>query len=200
MPAMGEGRVGRLAMDDQLTTFVERQPGFYQERTSMPLEEMFKREIDPKTHAPTVVRELFDYWQARRTGALPAMDCFDPRSVFTPERFRWVAWIKLGLFDPLNSTLCKHPANVFGDWSGKTLRQYPIPFHARSCALEYLTCKMVQRPFYHEIRQTCGTVSRSYTRLLLPVADGKRGVTRLYYAIRHIDMSIADEASAAGAA
>ena len=109
-------------MGDQFTTFVERHPGFYQERTSLPLDEMMKREIDPSTNAPTVIRELFNYWQDRRIGALPTTASFDPQGVFTPDKFRWVSWIKLANFDPLNSILCKHPADVFGDWSGRALR------------------------------------------------------------------------------
>ena len=182
----GVERVG-----DQFTTFVERHPGFYQERTALPLDEMMKREIDPSANAPTVVRELFDYWQERRIGALPTTASFHPQGVFTPDKFRWVSWIKLGNFDPLDSILCKHPANVFGDWSGKALREYHNRYHAQSCALEYLTCKTIQKPLYHEIRHSSGNVSRTYTRLLLPVTDGKRGVTRLYYAVRHVDLMVA---------
>ena len=178
-------------MGDQFTTFVERHPGFYQERTSLPLDEMMKREIDPSTNTPTVVRELFDYWQERRIGALPMIASFNPQGVFAPDKFRWVSWIKLANFDPLNFILCKHPAEAFGDWSGKALREYHDPYHAQSCALEYLTCRMTRQPFYHEIRHSSGNVSRTYTRLLLPVADGKRGVTRLYYAVRYVDLTIA---------
>jgi len=174
-------------MGSQLTTFVEQHQGFYQERITIPLDAMVKREVDPVTGAPTVVRELFDYWQSRRNDAAATMASFDPRGLFTPEEFRWVAWIDVANSDPLYALLCKHPARFFGDWSGKRLLQYHNYFHARSCALEYLTCKMVRRPFYHEVRQPIGDVSRAYPRLLLPVTDRAGNVTRLYYAIRHID-------------
>lgn len=177
-------------MSGPINTFVEQHTNFRQERITLPLEEMMKREVDPVTGAPSVVLELFDYWKERCTDALPSMASFHPGDAFTPERFRWLAWINLRHTDPLSAILCKHPANVFGDWSGKTLREYHCPHHARSCAFEYLTCKMVRRPFYHEIRQTIGKVSRTYTRILLPVADSKRPVTRLYYAVRHIHMSV----------
>ena len=58
-------------MHDTATTFVERQPGFYQERSTLSLDEMMKREVDPVTGAPTVVRDLFDYWQERHAGGKP---------------------------------------------------------------------------------------------------------------------------------
>jgi len=177
-------------MSSEFNTYVEAHADFRQERITLPLDEIAKREVDAVTKAPSVVLELFEYWKERCTNALPSMADFQPGDVFTPEKFRWIAWVNLRQADPLSAILCKHPANVFGDWSGKTLRDYHNPYHARSCAFEYLTCKMVRRPFYHEIRQTIGKVSRTYTRLLLPVADAKRPVTRLYYAVRHVDMSV----------
>jgi len=181
---------GKSTMSSQFTTFVERHPGFYQKRISLPLNEMMAREIDRATGRPTVIRELFDYWQEQRDDTLPTMASFDPEGVFTPDRFRWVAWIDVANSDPLNAILFKHPANIFGDWSGKALCEYHSLNHAQSCALEYLTCKIVRRPFYHEIRQTIGNVSRTYSRLLLPVIDRKGQVRRLYYAARHIASEI----------
>lgn len=180
-------------MTSQATTFIERHPNFFQERIRMPLDELASREADPETGAPTVVQNLFDYWQERRTGTVPTLDSFEPQGVFSPDDLKWVSWIDVDSSDPLNFVLQDHPGTVFGDWSGKALREYHIPHHARSCALEYLTCKTVQRPLYHEIRQTVGDVSRNYVRLLLPVVDRSRQITRLYYATRYIDSSVAVE-------
>lgn len=177
-------------MHDTATTFVERQPGFYQERSTLSLDEMMKREVDPVTGAPTVVRDLFDYWQERHAGGPPPAAGFDPQAAFTPEASRWVSWIDADNRDSLNFLLCSHPGYVFGDWSGKRLRDYHNSYHARSCGLEYMTCLMVQKPFYHEIRQTIGAVSRAYVRLLLPVADRNRAVKRLFYAIRHTEAPV----------
>lgn len=180
-------------MMSQATTFSETHPGFFQERIRLPLDELMSRETDPKTGAPTVVRNLFDYWQEQRTGPVPAAVSFDPQGVFASDDMRWVSWIDVRQSDPLNFILRNHPGTVFGDWSGKALREYHNPFHARSCALEYLTCKTVQQPMYHEIRQTVGDISRTYVRLLLPVADRNRQATRLYYATRYISASVAVE-------
>ncbi len=174
-------------MSNQTTTFVEQHPGFSQERTRLALDEIAKRETEPETGARTIVQNLFDYWQESCVGAPPAMVSFEPQRVFTPDEMRWISWINVDNLDPLNFILCNHPGRVFGDWSGKALGEYHNPFHARSCALEYLTCKTVQRPLYHEIKQTIGNVSRNYARLLLPVTGRNRQVTRLYYATRYID-------------
>ncbi len=177
-------------MTSQATTFIERQPGFFQERIRMPLDEIAVRETDPDTGAPTVVRNLFAYWQERRVNTVPTTSSFEPQSIFSPDEMRWVSWIDVNCFDPMNFVLRNHPGSVFGDWSGKVLGEYHNLFHARSCALEYLTCKTVLRPMYHEIRQSIGDVSRDYVRLLLPVVDRNRQATRLYYATRYIDSSI----------
>lgn len=174
-------------MINQASVFTEQHSGFFQERIRLPLDEVVKREREPETEAPTVVGKLFDYWQERRVGAPPAIGSFEPQQVFGPEDMRSVSWINVDNSDPMNFILCNHPGRVFGDWSGKSLGEYHNPFHARSCALEYLTCKTVQRPLYHEIKQTIGNVSRTYARLLLPVTDHRRQVTRLYYATRYID-------------
>jgi hypothetical protein len=79
-----------------------------------------------------------------------------------------------------------HAAFVHGDMSDKPLREYPYEAHARSLALEYLTCKMIQKPSYYEISQKVGTTLRHYTRLLLPVCGPRAPMTRLYYATRYI--------------
>lgn len=174
-------------MSNQATTFTEEHPGFFQKRTRLPLDEVAKREADPDTGAPTAIQDLFDYWQERCVGGPPALESFDPQRVFASDDIGWVSWINVDNSDPLNFVLYNHPGRVFGDWSGKALGEYHNVYHARSCAFEYLTCKTVRRPLYHEIKQTIGDVSRNYARLLLPVTGRNRQVTRLYYATHYID-------------
>lgn len=157
------------------------------ERAQLPLEEMFQREVDPETGAPTPIRSLFEYWQDRHSKTLPEAGAFNPKSAFTPVEFRWICWVDVRPSDPLDYVLRCHPGEVFGDWSNKRLREYHDKYHGRRCAMEYLTCKMVKKPFYHEIRQTIGAVRRHYTRLLLPVVDRSREVVRLHYGINLID-------------
>jgi hypothetical protein len=154
---------------------------YSQERNQMSLDEMVKREVDPKTGRPTNLRALFDYWKERRNAA-----AFDPKGAFTPEAFRWIASVDVRASDPLSFVFRNHPGYLLGDWSGKTLRQYPNSIHARSLALEYLTCKMVQQASYYEITQTIGSLRRTYMRLLLPVSGGRPSVTRLFYAVRYV--------------
>lgn len=153
------------------------------ERRQLSLGEMVKREVDAATGKPTAVRALFDYWQERRSAA-----AFDPKGAFTPEQFRWIAWVDVRRPDPMSYVFRKHPGFLFGDWSGKALRDYPNQIHARSLALEYLTCKVVQQPSYYEITQTVGEVRRTYTRLLLPASGRRPSASRLYYAVRYVSI------------
>jgi hypothetical protein len=161
---------------------------YRQERSQFSLEEMMEREVDPENGGPTAIRMLFDYWQERRTAAPPPAAAFDPKGSFTPEQFRWVSWVDVRAADPMNFVFRHHPGFLFGDWSGKSLREYPNPVHAHSLALEYLTCKMIRQPSYHEITQAVGPVRRTYRRLLLPVSDRRQSVSRLYYATRYVSV------------
>ena len=163
------------------------------ERRQLSLDEMVKREVDAATGKPTAVRALFDYWQERRGVAAAdsaAFDRvhFDPKGAFTPEQFRWIAWVDVRRADPMSYVFRNHPGFLFGDWSGKTLLEYPNQIHARSLALEYLACKVVQQPSYYEITQTVGEVRRTYTRLLLPAGGRRPAVSRLYYAVRYVSI------------
>jgi hypothetical protein len=159
-------------------------------REQFSLDEMVKREVDADGR-PTAIRILFDYWQERRTAvALPPAAAFDPKANFTPDQFRWVSWIDVRAADPMSFVFQSHPGFLFGDWSGKRLREYPNAIHARSLALEYLTCKMIRQPSYYEITQTVGPVRRTYMRLLLPVGDRRQTVSRLHYATRYVSIEM----------
>ena len=152
-------------------------------RRQLPLDEMVKGEANPASGRPTSIRALFDYWKERRSA-----DAFDPKGAFTPEQFRWISWVDVQRPDPMGYVFRHHPGFLFGDWSGKSLEDYPNQVHARSLALEYLTCKVVQQPSYYEIAQTVGPVTRTYRRLLLPASGRGPFVSRLYYAIRYVSI------------
>jgi hypothetical protein len=155
-------------------------------RRQLALDEMVKRETDAASGGPTSIRALFDYWKERRNAA-----AFDPKGAFTPEQFRWISWVDVRRPDPMGYVFRHHPGFLFGDWSGKSLSDYPNQIHARSLALEYLTCKVVQQPSYYEITQTVGPVTRTYMRLLLPAISRRPFVSRLYYGIRYVSIETA---------
>jgi hypothetical protein len=157
---------------------------------------MVERETDAATGRPTALRALFDYWQGRRDGEAPPASAFDPTDAFTPPAFQWVSWIDVRPADPMGFVFRAHPGYLFGDWSGKAIRDYPNQVHGRSLALEYLTCKMIRQPSYYEITQTVGDVSRTYMRLLLPVDDRRRA--RLYYATRYVRLDVGGAAVPVG--
>lgn len=177
---------------NQLTARLSDGKSYSQIRNQLTLDEMVKREADPSTGAPTTLRSLFDYWQISREGDTAPAAAFDPRGVFTPDEFRWVSWVDVRHSDPMDFVFQSHPGYLFGDWSGKALNEYPNEVHARSLALEYLTCKMIQQPSYYEISQTVGTVSRTYMRLLLPVQGLRKPLSRLYYATRYVTIDTGD--------
>lgn len=179
---------------NRLTVRLQDGGAYSQERNQLTLDEMVKREVDPATGAPTALRQLFDYWQSKREGNAAPAGAFNPKGVFTPDEFRWISWVDVRHSDPMDFILRSHPGFLFGDWSGKALHEYPNAIHARSIALEYLTCKMIQQPSYYEISQTVGVVSRTYVRLLLPVQGPRKPLTRLYYATRYVRYDIGDDA------
>lgn len=177
---------------NRLTTRLPDGKSYSQIRNQLTLDEMATREVDAATGAPTTLRSLFDYWQSRREGGATPTGAFDPKGLFTPDEFRWVSWVDVRHSDPMDFVFQSHPGFLFGDWSGKALHEYPNEVHARSVALEYLTCKMIQQPSYYEISQTVGTVSRTYMRLLLPVQGLRKPLSRLYYATRYVKIDTGD--------
>lgn len=180
---------------NRLTARLQDGGAYSEERNQLTLDEMVKREVDPATGRPTALRQLFDYWQGKREGNATPAGAFDPKGVFTPDEFRWISWVDVRHSDPMDFVFRSHPGFLFGDWSGKALHEYPNEVHARSLALEYLTCKMIQQPSYYEISQTVGTVSRTYMRLLLPVQGMRKPLTRLYYATRYVSFDLGDDAA-----
>jgi len=174
-----------VVIRNQVKAVLDSGVSYTQQRSQLPLEEMVAREVSPGGGMPTALRSLFDYWQSRRVGEAVPASAFDPADAFTPAEFQWVSWIDVRAADPMDFVFQAHPGYLFGDWSGKAVRDYPNEVHAKSLAFEYLTCKMVRQPSYHELTQRVGNVSRTYMRLLLPVQDRNRGVSRLYYATRY---------------
>lgn len=170
---------------------------YSQERNQLSFDAMAASEVDARTGAPTVLRALYDYWRARQCGDASPEGDFDPRSAVAPEAARWISWVDVRAADPMNFVIQAHAGYLFGDWSGKALRDHPIESYARSLAFEYLACKMTQQPSYYEIAQTMGQVGRTYRRLLLPLRGRDGQVSRLYYATRYIRIEIAG-APAAG--
>jgi hypothetical protein len=170
---------------NRVKTVLDSGLSYTQERSQLPLGEMVARGQSAATGKPTAVRSLFDYWQERRIGEAAPSSAFDPADAFTPPEFQWVSWVDVRHADPMDFVFQAHPGFLLGDWTGKALRDYPNEIHAKSLALEYLTCKMIRQPSYYELTQRVGDVSRTYMRLLLPVQDRHRNVSRLYYAIRY---------------
>jgi hypothetical protein len=181
---------------NRLTAHLQDGGSYSQERNQLTLDEMVKREVNPASGRPTPLRQLFDYWNSKRVGNTAPSGAFNPKGLFTPDEFRWVSWVDVRHSDPMDFVLRSHPGFLFGDWSGKALHEYPNDVHARSLALEYLTCKMIQQPSYYEISQTVGSVSRTYMRLLLPVQGLRKPLTRLYYATRYVRYDLGDDESA----
>ena len=179
-------------MAEAIARLLEEADGFSQERTQWPLQKIMEREIDPVTRKPSTVKLLHDYWREKRIHSLAPAASFDPKGAMTPDEFRFVTWVDVTPNDPLDFLLRHHPGVLFGDYSGKRLRDYHNANHGRNCALEYLTCKVIKQPVYYEIKQTIGDSWRHYTRLLLPVADRDHNVRRLYYAVNLIDYLVPD--------
>ena len=181
MPAIGE--------EERL---IETGPNFQQERRRLTLGYLADREICPDSGNCTPVKQLFRYWQAKRTpNRLPSTSRFEPQSVFDGADFEWVSWIDVTPEDPFNFILHHHPGSgepvtFLGDWSGHTLKDYPHNFHATRCAFEYQYCKSTRQPVYHEISQTIEGYYRCYTRVLLPLEDLDGVVTTLFYATRYV--------------
>ena len=102
----------------------------------------------------------------------------------------WLSWIDVTPEDPLNFVLHDHRGAAIENMSGKPLREVPYKIHMTACAAEYIRCKSFMQPMYHEIDQNIGPISRQYVRLLLPVMDRKRRVSKLFHAGRSIFLDI----------
>jgi hypothetical protein len=130
-------------------------------------------------HSGTDIATLFRYWRecAFLEDGVPTLENFNPPIGRTP-------WIDVTPTNPLAYMLHNHPAGVCGDWNSTRLAEYPVPMHAKSCALEYYRCKTLKSPLYVHIQQKMLAVDREYAKVLLPTIDEYGNVTRIFYAWR----------------
>ncbi|NKB57901.1 MAG: hypothetical protein GKS00_16380 [Alphaproteobacteria bacterium] len=154
-----------------------------QERLMLSFDKMFSRERD------TALGDLFSYWRLKCAGTsnLPNMNEFSSRSLLPQSARRFTSWLETETSNPLGFVLRNHPKlTAFGDHSNHRLGELTFKMNAKAIIKEYLYCKSLQRPLYHEIEQTVESNSRHFVRLLLPVVDDSGDVTRLVYAVRLI--------------
>lgn len=152
-----------------------------QERLMLSFDKMFTRERD------TALGDLFSYWQAKRTNGdeLPLENHFSPQELLPDSLRVYTAWVETETANPFNFVVRNHPSlSAWANQSDLRLSEIGSKMNAKSCAAEYLNCKNVRRPLYHEIEQTIEGNSRHFTRLLLPVIDNTNSVTKLIYAVR----------------
>lgn len=64
--------------------------------------------------------------------------------------------------------------------------QFPCAMHAKALMAEYFMARETAKPVYHEIEQMIFGLSRHYRRLILPLADTRRKITKLVVAVRSI--------------
>lgn len=130
-------------------------------------------------HSGTDIASMFRYWRERALleDGIPTLANFNPPIERTP-------WLDVTAENPLSYKLHNHPAGVCGDWDSKRLAEYPVPMHAKSCALEYYRCKTLKSPVYIHIQQKMLAVEREYAKVLLPIADEAGDITRVIYAWR----------------
>lgn len=152
-----------------------------QERLTLSFDQMFARE----NQGP--LGDLYKFWMQKRDSGegLPSEETFTRRELLPESCQAFTAWVDASTPDPLNYVVRNHPSmSDWGNQSNLRLGQLSSKMNAKSCAREYLTCKSIRRPMYHEIEQTVGSNSRHYVRLLLPVLNDANSVTKLVYAVR----------------
>jgi hypothetical protein len=165
---------------------VENAFGDAQERLTLSIETLLPRE------AGNVLFELHDLWWKRSAGGgePPCVDGFDYKSLLPAEFHRYVSWVDLSAADPYNYVIRDHThQSQFCDHTDRRLGDHPSRMNTRSCAAEYIACIRDRRPFYHEIDQTVGSISRQYRRMMLPIANARGKVERLVYAVRMVSGS-----------
>jgi hypothetical protein len=64
--------------------------------------------------------------------------------------------------------------------------QYPCMMHAKALMSEYFMARENAVPVYHEIEQLIFGISRHYRRLILPLTDTDKRVTKLLVGVRSI--------------
>lgn len=158
-----------------------------QARSRFSLEVFFERE------AGSAPRQLYDYWDGLPLGpsGLPAETVCHPRTTLPKAAAQWVSWIDTTAEDPMEFVIWDHRespiAGLGTELSGRRLGDIrEAPLHFSACAIEYLYCKHERLPMYHEIDQILCGYKRHYTRIMVPVADERGDVNRIYYAIRRL--------------
>lgn len=130
---------------------------------------------------------IFYYWDTLRQGGriVPALTDFKPFQVFPPSMLNRVSWIDTPGENPENFVIRNHRGGamfpIYGSVEGHRLGDYPNRMHRRSTVEEYQLCKRLKRPFYHEFVQVLGGGGRSYSRILMPLADENGVVIRIAY-------------------
>lgn len=145
-----------------------------------------------KREQVSVLGLLEQYWRECRTNltAHGAMK-FNPGAALSSDALSWVSWIDTRPTEASNFIWHNHVYSWLGDISTDyydasetRVRDHRVKSHSRFCAEEYQLCKSMKQPLYHEIEQHTGSVSRHYTRLLLPVMNAKEEVDRIFYVCR----------------
>lgn len=141
----------------------------------------------------TVLHHLHTYWVTLPRGrfGLPHESNFFPKTQLPAQLANAVSWIDTKPGDPLKFVMRDHQASTIPglgtELSDTPLCERPdLEMHTTACAIEFLFCKHERKPLYHEIEQTLGGLRRHYSRLMLPVENGKGEIDRIYYATRQL--------------
>jgi len=141
----------------------------------------------------TLLDTIFYYWDALRGDGreLPNVRHFDLRDIFGEASQDSMSAVITKATDPENFVLVNHGTSQLGpfgaDLEGKRLCDVPSAIHARASAFEYQQCKSLRRPFYHEVDQVIGGISRHYVRIMLPLVDDRGDVVKIAYGIRALE-------------
>jgi hypothetical protein len=138
----------------------------------------------------SVLRPMLGYWNSLNLGGhLPRMNDLPPNSDAARSMQSELTLIDVSDPDPTNFLIEKHRECSNVPWLGqqlenKPLVEFPCQFIFRSMATEYLGVRELKEPRYQEAEQIIGGVTRHFVRLLLPVADDKKNVTKILIATR----------------
>lgn len=160
---------------------VETVLGDAQERLMLSVDKLFSRETG------TALKELHSFWLAKSPGGgePPCITDFDYKAALSAETLRFISWVDVTAADPYNYVIRDHTNQTsFSDHTDRRLGDHPSRMNLRSCAFEYRACMADPQPFYHEIEQTIGNISRHYRRMMLPIVSASGRVERLVYAVR----------------
>ena len=143
----------------------------------------------------TLLDTVHFYWDALSgdRGDLPNVTYFDARDLFGADIPDLVSSVDVRSDDPQNYLMLDHPKSPLGPFGGqminKRIREFPNKLHREATQKEYLICKQTRRPFYHEIDQVIGGISRHYVRVLLPLMDNSGAVVKVAVVLRRLTPS-----------